>query len=211
MNNAATNHYIQACVWKYVFIYLGYIPQSLICWIIMATHSSILAWKIAWTEEPGKPQSMGLQRVRDSWVHVHHSNSTFNLLMDCRIAFKVVALFYLPTSSLWEYQFVCPYQTSYLTFWVWPSSGCEIESQWFWFAFSWLLVMLSIFSLTGWPFVYLFWKNVYLNSLSFKKLDNLSVFYWVVRVLGTNSLSDAWFANSFSMGFVAFSWWYCFV
>ena len=29
----------------------------------MATHSSILAWKILWTEEPGGLQSMGLQRV----------------------------------------------------------------------------------------------------------------------------------------------------
>ena len=29
----------------------------------MATHSSILPWKIAWTEEPGRLQSMGLQRV----------------------------------------------------------------------------------------------------------------------------------------------------
>ena len=30
----------------------------------MATHSSILAWKIPWTEEPGRLQSMGSQRVR---------------------------------------------------------------------------------------------------------------------------------------------------
>ena len=30
----------------------------------MATHSSILAWKIPWTEEPGRLQSMGLQGVR---------------------------------------------------------------------------------------------------------------------------------------------------
>ena len=29
----------------------------------MATHSSILAWKIPWTEEPGRLQSMELQRV----------------------------------------------------------------------------------------------------------------------------------------------------
>ena len=29
----------------------------------MATHSSILAWKIPWMEEPGGFQSMGLQRV----------------------------------------------------------------------------------------------------------------------------------------------------
>ena len=30
----------------------------------MATHSSILAWRISWTEERNKLQSMGLQRVR---------------------------------------------------------------------------------------------------------------------------------------------------
>ena len=29
----------------------------------MATHSSILAWEIPWTEDPGGLQSMGLQRV----------------------------------------------------------------------------------------------------------------------------------------------------
>ena len=30
----------------------------------MATHSSVLAWKIPWMEEPGRLQSMGSQRVR---------------------------------------------------------------------------------------------------------------------------------------------------
>ena len=30
----------------------------------MATHSNILAWRIPWTEEPGRLQSMGSQRVR---------------------------------------------------------------------------------------------------------------------------------------------------
>ena len=29
----------------------------------MATHSSILAWRIPWTEDPGRLQSMGSQRV----------------------------------------------------------------------------------------------------------------------------------------------------
>ena len=29
----------------------------------MATHSSILAWRIPWTEEPGRLESMGLQRI----------------------------------------------------------------------------------------------------------------------------------------------------
>ena len=31
----------------------------------MATHSSILAWKIRWTEEPGRLQSMGPQKMSD--------------------------------------------------------------------------------------------------------------------------------------------------
>ena len=34
----------------------------------MATHSSILAWRILWTEEPGGLQSMGSQRVRQDWA-----------------------------------------------------------------------------------------------------------------------------------------------
>ena len=38
----------------------------------MATHSSILAWKIPWTEEPGMLQPMGLQRVRHKLVTNTH-------------------------------------------------------------------------------------------------------------------------------------------
>ena len=34
----------------------------------MATHSSILAWRIPWTEEPGGLQSMGSQRIRQDLV-----------------------------------------------------------------------------------------------------------------------------------------------
>ena len=32
----------------------------------MATHSSVLAWEIPWTEEPGRMQSTGSQRVRQN-------------------------------------------------------------------------------------------------------------------------------------------------
>ena len=35
---------------------------------VIAPHSSTLAWKIPWTEEPGRLQSMGLWRVRHDWV-----------------------------------------------------------------------------------------------------------------------------------------------
>ena len=37
----------------------------------MATHSSILAWRIPWTEEPGGLQSRGSQRVRNNCAMYH--------------------------------------------------------------------------------------------------------------------------------------------
>ena len=42
----------------------------------MVPHSSTLAWKIPWTEEPGGLQSMGSQRVRHNWA-TSHSLFTF--------------------------------------------------------------------------------------------------------------------------------------
>ena len=36
----------------------------------MATHSSTLAWKIPWTEEPGGLQSMGSRRVGHKLIHI---------------------------------------------------------------------------------------------------------------------------------------------
>ena len=36
----------------------------------MATHSSVLAWKILWTEEPGGLESIGWQRVGHNWAYM---------------------------------------------------------------------------------------------------------------------------------------------
>ena len=41
----------------------------------MAIHSSTLAWKMPWMEEPGRLQSMGLQRVRHVWATSLHFTS----------------------------------------------------------------------------------------------------------------------------------------
>ena len=54
----------------------------------MATHSSILAWRIPWTEEPGRLQSMGSQK----WVTFTHSS----LVLTSRILKKLI----LPVLSL---------------------------------------------------------------------------------------------------------------
>ena len=45
----------------------------------MAAHSSILAWRIPWTEEPGGLQSMGSQKVRHDWVTNTHKTHTHML------------------------------------------------------------------------------------------------------------------------------------
>ena len=53
----------------------------------MATHSSTLAWKIPWTEEPCRLQSMGLQRVGHNWATSLHF-CDFNI----QTIFKIRAL-----------------------------------------------------------------------------------------------------------------------
>ena len=45
----------------------------------MAIHSSTIAWKISWTEEPGRLQSMGSQRVGHDWV-TSHSHSECHII-----------------------------------------------------------------------------------------------------------------------------------
>ena len=49
----------------------------------MATHSNILAWRIPWSEEPGRLQSMQLQS--QAWLEHEHSSS--NIVATVRISF----------------------------------------------------------------------------------------------------------------------------
>ena len=51
----------------------------------MAAHSSTLAWKIPWTEEHGRLQSMGLQRVRHDFIFLDPPK--FCILMDANLSF----------------------------------------------------------------------------------------------------------------------------
>ena len=64
----------------------------------MATHSSIHAWEIPWTEEPGGLLSMKLQRVGHNWAcththtHTHHFNS-YSFLLSSRSELSPLCLF----------------------------------------------------------------------------------------------------------------------
>ena len=65
----------------------------------MATHSSILAWRIPWTEEPGGSQSMGLHRVRHDWsnfVQEHVQWPQYKSLFRFSFIFIDSLLTYLP-------------------------------------------------------------------------------------------------------------------
>ena len=83
----------------------------------MATHSSILAWKIPWTEEPGGLRSMGSQRVGHDWANLHSQFHAAHLLGNCETGGwaevrgrgpqgSEVVRFWLH-SSLWMYNEVC--------------------------------------------------------------------------------------------------------
>ena len=56
----------------------------------MATHPSILAWRILWTQEPGVLQSMGSQRAEHHWVTAH---------MQCYTAWEVANILRISKSS----------------------------------------------------------------------------------------------------------------
>ena len=66
----------------------------------METHSSILAWKTPWREEPGGLQSMGSQRVRHDWA-TEHSN-LWREWQRIRWLDGIIDSTYMSLSKLWE-------------------------------------------------------------------------------------------------------------
>ena len=71
----------------------------------MATHSSILVWKIPWTEEPGRLQWMGLQRVGHDWAVSPHGSDNMYLLLWQRLGnFRVHFVFPLGSGLCLEPQ-----------------------------------------------------------------------------------------------------------
>ena len=49
----------------------------------MAIHSSILSWRLPWTEEPGRLQSRGLQKVEHNWSDLANRQAARNELSIC--------------------------------------------------------------------------------------------------------------------------------
>ena len=67
----------------------------------MATHSSILAWRIPWTENPGGLQSMGLQRVGHDWVTSLTYLLTVYLYSKEHCILEILPCLGVPTHCFW--------------------------------------------------------------------------------------------------------------
>ena len=93
-----------------------------------ATHSSILAWKIPWTEEPGRLQSMWLQRVRHDWAtntHTWYSSILTNTIItkvDLVTWLEVCCLYH---SLSWSSVFPTAKATSFNTLAECSQTCCE--------------------------------------------------------------------------------------
>ena len=73
----------------------------------MATHSSILAWKIPWTEEPGQRSLAGsspwdLKRVRHSLVIKQQKNNLFTILVSGVTYWFTICIDYTPLKVITE-------------------------------------------------------------------------------------------------------------
>ena len=66
--------YIRIQSWFYTYLGFGQMHDNLLK-KETATHSSTLAWRIPWTEEPGGLQSMGSQRVGHDWATNTHTHT----------------------------------------------------------------------------------------------------------------------------------------
>ena len=78
----------------------------------MATHSSILAWRILWAEEPSGLQSMGLHRIGHDWAHTYtHACITSCKQAVCRLFFgsflETRGGFWFELSSNEDLELVC--------------------------------------------------------------------------------------------------------
>ena len=95
-----------------------------------ATHSSTLAWRIPWTEEPGSLQSMGVTRIRYKLVnkqrqHIYTTLNTFQgAFINLKIYIFIYHLFGCAKSSL-----RCVGSSSLTRDWTWASCIGSMEFQ----------------------------------------------------------------------------------
>ena len=147
----------------------------------MATHSSILAWRILWTEEPGGLQSTGSQRVWYDWATslsllIYKFYFLLVWLLDHIVILLLIfggnsllfSIMAVPDYTSSNSAQMFPYSTYLPTFFFWfliitILTGGSSILLWFWFAFPWWFVMLNIFF--GYLYVFFGKKKAYSSPL----------------------------------------------
>ena len=103
----------------------------------MATHSSIVAWRNPWTEEPGGLWSLGLRRVGHDWATAQCMTIILNMFI-CLLAISVCSLE------------KCPWK-----------SGCLFSYYWVVYIYICLKICFEIFSPIMWPFKFFYVGSLY--------------------------------------------------
>ena len=105
-----------------------------------------------------------------------HMVVLFLVFWESSILFSTVAApIYIPTNDVGGFPFLHILANICYVCSFWWSPSWQVWSDislWFWFAFPWWLVMLSIFSFACWPSAFPLWKNVYSGFLA--------IFNWAV-------------------------------
>ena len=73
----------------------------------MATHSSILAWRIPWTEEPGGLQSTGLQRI--GWLSIHSAQHILLSIVAAQSYISTNSVCGFPLLHILAYCYLCSF------------------------------------------------------------------------------------------------------
>ena len=117
----------------------------------MATHSSILAWRIPWTEEPGRLYSMGSQRVRHIWpTNTHTHTHTHTLQSEVQRGIIIIVLF-------WNVLYFC----SLLLYDFHPISKTSVKEENY---FGWLGCLFLFSTLTSRYFRFTYNKECEINN-----------------------------------------------
>ena len=87
-----------------------YMPEK-----AMAPHSSTLAWKISWMEEPGRLQSMGSLRVRHDWSNLAATAAAVNI---CKGTIYSVCRYIWCTHGFFSVQFSLSHVRLFATPWI---------------------------------------------------------------------------------------------
>ena len=115
----------------------------------MAIHSSTIAWKIPWTQEPSRLQSMGLQRVRYGWVKAINQSILLVITFLPRSKRLWISWLQSPSAVILEFQ-----EIKSLTVFIVSASVChEVMGPDAMILVFWMLSFKPAFSLSSFTFI----------------------------------------------------------